>query len=115
MQSALATSPSSFALVTRLVKYLQQRQALAKCFFRVCVCFVKDQAMLWTVIVQGEVEAVLCQSSGQGSTPGCDTDRGWVKNNLSVLHSQPLCRLLNVCLAFMGTEVIAHIKLFTFP
>ena len=85
----------------------------------VCVLFlVKDQAMLWTVIVQGEVEAVLCQSSVQGSTPGCDTDtsdRGWVKNNLSVLHSQHLCRLLNVCLAFMGTEVIAHIKLFTFP
>ena len=44
-------------------------------FSCVCVCFVKDQAMLWTVIVQGEVEAVLCQSSGQGSTPGCDTDR----------------------------------------
>ena len=93
------------------------KTGLGKVFFLcVCVCFcVKDQAMLWTVIVQGEVEAVLCQSSGQGLTPGCDSDRGWVKNNLSVLHSQHLCRLLNVSLAFMGTEVIAHIKLFTFP
>lgn len=37
-----------------------------------------------------------CKSSGEGCTPG----RGRVRN-FSVLPSQPLCRLVNFCLAFV--------------